>query len=239
MFLVACYHFFKLPEFENKRQEPLKVAQTIKSFTEAFTSYLQQDKVGLILIFIILYKIGDEILFSMNTPFMKRELKVSNAQMAWMAGMVGAAGAILGAMAGGLWIKKQGLRKAIWPLTILMNVNIWAYTWLAYAKPNPATVKGITVIAFVYFYEQVASGLGSAALTIYIMRTCNPAFKAAHYAFGTAIMLIPASIIGGLAGQIIEAVGYVNFFIIAFLATIPAMILMFFVPIKDQQKVVP
>jgi PAT family beta-lactamase induction signal transducer AmpG len=236
MFLLACYHFFKLPEFENKRQEPLKVAQTMKSFAEAFSTYLKQEKVVLIIIFIILYKIGDEILFSMNTPFMKRELKVSNAQMAWIAGIVGAVGAVLGAMAGGYWIKKQGLRKAIWPLTILMNFNIWAYTWLAYAKPDPTTIKGISLIAFVYFYEQVASGLGSAALTVYIMRTCSPSFKASHYAFGTAIMLIPAAIIGGFAGQMIESMGYVNFFIFAFLASIPAMLVMFFVPIKDEQK---
>ncbi len=237
MFLIACYHFFKLPQFENKRQEPLKVAQTMKSFAESFSSYLQQDKILLILVFIILYKIGDEILFSMNTPFLKRELKVSNAQMAWIAGIVGAIGAVLGAMAGGLWIKKQGLRKAIWPLTILMNINIWAYTWLAYTKPDPATVKGISLIAFVYFYEQAASGLGSAALTVYIMRTCNPNFKAAHYAFGTAIMLIPAALIGGFAGQMIESMGYVNFFVFAFLASIPSMLVMFFVPIKDEQKV--
>lgn len=236
MFLLACFHFFKLPQVENKREKSLKAAEIMKSFVEAFTTYLKQDKVLLVLIFIILYKIGDEILFSMNTPFLKRELKVSNAQMAWIAGILGAAGAIFGAVVGAKWIKKQGLRKAIWPLTLLMNVNIWAYTWLAYVKPDPTTIKGISVIAFIYFYEQAASGVGSAVLTIYIMRTCNPDFKAAHYAFGTAIMLIPAALIGGFGGQLVEYLGYVNFFIFAFLATIPAMFVMFFVPIKDEVK---
>jgi PAT family beta-lactamase induction signal transducer AmpG len=236
MFLVASFHLFKLPHFENKREGQLKVKETFQSFLQAFTSYLQQEKIVLVLIFIILYKIGDEILFSMNTPFLRREIKVSNAQLAWIAGIVGAAGAILGAMSGAWWIKKQGLRKAIWPLTLLMNINIWAYTWLAYAKPSPATTKGITLIAFVYFYEQVASGLGSAALTIFLMRLCKMEFKAAHYAIGTAIMLIPGAIVGGFSGTLVEKYGYVNLFIIAFLSTIPSMLLMFFVPIKDEVK---
>ena len=44
----------------------------------------------------------------------------------------------------------KGLRKAIWPLTILMNFNIWAYVWLAWAKPDPASPHGFAMIAFVY-----------------------------------------------------------------------------------------
>ena len=235
MLVIAIFHAIELPYFEGKRADTnYSVKQITKSFGRSFASYLDQEKIATVLIFIILYKIGDEILFSMNTVFLKRELHITNAQIAWLAGIVGAFGAVLGSMMGGLWIKKQGLKKAIWPLTLLMNLNIWAYVWLAYAKPDPTTSKGIILIACLYWYEQVAAGLGATALTIFMMRTCKPEFKAGHYAIGSAIMTIPSTLIGGFSGQIVERVGYVNFFILAFLISIPSMLLLFIVPIKDE-----
>ena len=98
--------------------------------------------IALSLLVIIFYKIGDEILFSMGTPFLMRELHVTKGQIALMAGLVGAIGSIAGTSVGGIWIKKKGLKKAIWPLTLLMNLNIWAYIWLAVAKPSALTRVG-------------------------------------------------------------------------------------------------
>jgi MFS transporter, PAT family, beta-lactamase induction signal transducer AmpG len=238
MFLIALFHAIKLPQFERKRvvKEDEKKETIWNTFGRAFSTYLQQERIALVLAFIILYKIGDEILFSMTTPFLKRELGITNEQYAWVGGIVGAACVVLGAMVGGWWIKRQGLKKAIWPLTILMNFNIWAYIWLAYIKPDPKTTAGIAKIAFVHGYEQLAAGLGSAALLIYLLRTCKPDFKAAHYAIGSAIMTLGGTLFGGFGGQIVEKYGYLNLFILAFFASIPSMLLLFWVPLKDEQK---
>ncbi|MEW6730163.1 MAG: MFS transporter [Acidobacteriota bacterium] len=238
MFLVTLFHAIKLPRFERKSEvkEEKKRENIWDFFGRAFFSYLQQERIALVLVFIVAYKIGDEILFSMATPFLKRELGVTNDQYYWLAGFVGAAGTVIGAMVGGWWIKRQGLKKAIWPLTILMNFNIWAYIWLAYAKPNAATLGGIATIAFVHGYEQVAAGLGSAALLIYLLRTCKPDFKAAHYAIGSAIMTLGGTFFGGFGGRIVEQVGYLYLFIIAFFVSIPSMVLLFWVPIKEEEK---
>jgi MFS transporter, PAT family, beta-lactamase induction signal transducer AmpG len=189
--------------------------------------------VAMSLLVIIFYKIGDEILFSMGTPFLMRELHVSKLQIAWMAGLVGAFGAIAGTSIGGLWIKKMGLKKSIWPLTLLMNLNIWAYIWLAWAKPSAATLPGLGMISAVYCYEQIAAGIGNAVLIVFILRTCKQEFKAAHYAIGSAFMSLFSTIFGGFSGVIVEHVGYLNLFVISFLATLPAMILLFFVKIKE------
>jgi MFS transporter, PAT family, beta-lactamase induction signal transducer AmpG len=238
MFLIAIFHAIKLPRFEQKRvlKAGEKKETLWSTFGRAFSTYLQQERIAVVLAFIILYKIGDEILFSMTTPFLKRELGITNDQYAWVGGIVGAAGLVLGAMVGGWWIKRQGLKKAIWPLTILMNFNMWAYIWLAYVKPDPKTTAGIAKIAFVHGYEQVAAGLGSAALLIFLLRTCKPDFKAAHYAIGSAIMTLGGTLFGGFGGQIVEKYGYLNLFILAFFASIPSMLLLFVVPLKEEQK---
>jgi len=118
----------------------------------------------------------------MVTPFMLRELKVTTEQYAWIAGIIGAVGTIVGAMWGGAIIKKKGLRRAMWPLTIAMNLNLWLYVWLSVAKPDPTTTGGVAIIATIHGIEQIAAGLGSAALLVFLLTTCAQNYKATHYA---------------------------------------------------------
>jgi PAT family beta-lactamase induction signal transducer AmpG len=232
MFGFAVGHALLLPRCELKKTRPT-VSRMVQGFIEAFITYLRQPRVIVVLVFIMTYK-SDEMLFSMNTPFLMRELHVTKAQLAWLAGLVGAATTILGAMLGAYWIKRQGFRKAIWPLTILMNLSIWAYVWMAHVRPDARTSTGLIIIAFVSGYEHIAAGLGNTALIVYLLRTCRPEFKAAHFAIGTALMSIPANVIGGFGGRIVESIGWVSFFMIAFGASIPSMLLIFRLPYKDE-----
>jgi MFS transporter, PAT family, beta-lactamase induction signal transducer AmpG len=234
MSLLTLFHIWHLPRFEQKRARRT-LPDITRDFGRAFSSYFEQEKIVLIIIFIIMYKIGDEILFSMGTPFLMRELGVTKAQLAWLGGILGALGVIVGTSMGGIWIKKKGLKKAIWPLTILMNFNIWAYIWLAWFRPQADTSSGLMVIAAVHTYEQMAAGLGNAVLLVYLLRTCKPEFKASHYAVGSAIMSLFSTFFGGFGGIIVEQMGYLNMFIMAFCASIPAMLLMFWVPIQEER----
>jgi len=240
MSVFFLLHVFLLPKFE---REKTKSATSItswtgvrKNFVESFVSYLKQDKIVLVLIFVATYKLGDEILFAMNTPFLLRELGVVKTQIAWLGGFVGSFSTIAGTLLGAWWIKKAGLQKAIWPLTLLMNINIWAYVLLALLKPAANTHAGITLIAIIHAYENIAGGLGSAALMVYLMRLCNPRYKAAHFAIGTAIMSLGATLIGGFSGIIVEKIGYMNLFILSFAAAIPSMLLLFWVPLHEEGK---
>jgi PAT family beta-lactamase induction signal transducer AmpG len=235
---LATLHAFILPntspENDSTSASDRGTSKAFQVFTKGFASYLQQPKVAVILVFIVLYKLGDELLFSMVTPFLIRELRITTEQYAWLAGVVGAAGTIFGAMVGGWWIKRVGLRKALWPLTLLMNLNLWLYVWLSIAKPDPTTTFGITVIAAVHGVEQMAAGLGSAALLIFLLSTCTKEFRATHYAIGSAIMSIPGTLLGGAAGGFVERYGYTSLYVWAFIAAIPGMCLIPFVPIKEE-----
>jgi PAT family beta-lactamase induction signal transducer AmpG len=233
MLLITLFHAWQLPCFEKDRARG-SLTGMVRDFGRAFGTYFEQEKVVLVIIFIITYKIGDEILFSMGTPFLMRELGVTKAQLSWLGGILGALGTIAGTSLGGLWIKKKGLKRSIWPLTILMNFNIWAYIWLAWHRPSAATASGLAVIAVIHCYEQMAAGLGNAVLLVYLLRTCKPEFKASHYAVGSAIMSLFSTFFGGFGGVMVEKMGYLNLFILAFCASIPAMVLMFWVPIKDE-----
>ncbi|MBI4223976.1 MAG: hypothetical protein HY609_03505, partial [Deltaproteobacteria bacterium] len=192
MLAFTLFHKFFLPSVETSRSQ----AKTITRFGEAFRSYLRQEKIGLVLCFVATYKLGDEILFAMNTPFLMRELLVSKTQLAWLSGVVGVVSTVAGALLAAWWIKKFTLKKTIWPLTLMMNLNIWAYVGLAYFKPLATAKTGMVIIAAVHGYEQWAAGLGGTVLMVYLMRLCRADFKAAHYAIGSALMSLGSTFVG-------------------------------------------
>ena len=232
MALLYLWHRWMLPSQQISRTQ--NATPTASHYLEAFRSYIAQEKMGLILLFIVTYKLGDEILFSMNTPFLMRELLVSKTQLSWLTGVVGAAATVAGSIFAAWWIKKRGFQKTIWPLTLLMNINIWAYVGLAFWKPLGTTPFGIFLIALVHGYEQWAAGLGSVVLMIYLMRLCKLEFKAAHFAIGSAIMTLGSTFIGGFGGIIVETIGYTNLFILGFLASLPSMALLFWIPLHEE-----
>ncbi len=237
MLALGAAHFAWLPRVGDSLGRP-SLRQVRGTFVNAFLSYLRQPRAAVVLGFILTYK-ADEMLFSMNTPFLMRELHVSKVQMSWLAGLVGAGTSVAGALIAAWWIKRVSFRRALWPLTLLMNLSIWAYVALAYLKPDGRTSAGLASIAFVNGYEHLAAGLGNTALIVFLLRTCRPEFKAAHFAIGTALMSVPANVLGGFAGRIVQHVGWVDFFVFCFMATVPAMLLIPWLPYKNDPPTTP
>jgi len=60
-----------------------------------------------------------------------------------------------------------------------------------------------------------------------------PVSPAAHYAIGSAIMSIPSRVVGGFGGALAARIGFLEFFILGFVVSLPAMLLLFVVPLKD------
>ncbi|HOU53770.1 MAG TPA: MFS transporter [Myxococcota bacterium] len=231
---LLLFHVRVLPRVEAPA-ERRSASQNLHLFGEAFLSWIRQDRILLILAFIATYKLGDEVLFSMNTPFLIRELGVSKAQLSWLAGVLGTTASIAGSLVSAWAIRRFGLRRAIWPLTLAMNLNLWAYVWLAWDRPEAATTSGIAWIAAVHAYEQFAAGLGNAVLVVFIMRICLPRYKAAHYAIASAISSVGSSLFGGLGGYIVEGWGYVTLFVLAFLAAVPSMAILLVLEVPEER----
>src|SRR5262245_56639197 len=108
-----------------------------------------------------------------------------------------------------------------------MNAAILAYVWLAVFKP------GLTGVVFVHALEQVAAGVGNTAFAIFQMRTCKKEFKAAHFAIATSIMAFGPMISGPIGGYLASHLGYASFFWVCFGSSIPGLILIAFLPIRD------
>jgi PAT family beta-lactamase induction signal transducer AmpG len=234
MGLLTLFHMIALPQFETRQQsERPPFGQHLRA---ALTSYLSQSKIAISLVFIVCYKLGDELLFAMNSTFLLREVKVTTEQFKFLSVWIATPTAIGGTMAGAWLIKRYGLRRVAWPLTLAMSLTIWAYVWLAWAKPNPADHYAFMQICVIHGYEQIAAGLGSAVLTIFLVYTCKAEFKAAHFAIGSAIMSIGGTTLGSASGFFVSRIGYTNLYIAAFIVSLPALALLPYVPLEQHER---
>ena len=224
-------HATILPHVEVARTEKKHVVDAMRGFGRAFLTFLRQPGIALVLGLLMTYKLGDQLLFSLNTTFLMREVGVSKSDLAWIGGILGSASLTAGSLLSAWAIQKYGWRRAVWPLTLGMNLNIWLYVWLAWSvahgKADPThTPPNLAVVALVYSFEQFAGGLGSSALIVFALRTCNPGFKAAHYAMATALASLGGSTLAAHAGEIVAAVGYTQLYVLSFVVAIPSMLIL-------------
>jgi len=209
-------------------------------YSRAFISYMDRDKIGVVLAFIILMRAGESMLASMASPFMV-DLGIK-VHYGWISGGVGLPFSIIGAMVGGWMISQYTLKKTLWPFLLAQNMTNIIYMLLAlflnrYIIINtgadtvvPLGSYNLFLVASVHAFDQFAGGLGTSVLVTFLMRTCLSDFKAAHFAIGTGLMNISGVLSGVISGFLAEWLGYWPFFGISFIASIPGMIVVFFLP---------
>ena len=142
-------------------------------------------------------------------------------------------------------ISRFTLKRTLWPFLLAQNFTNVIYMVLAlylakYVALNtgadsvlPIGHGNLTLVAAVHAFDQFAGGLGTSVLVTYLMRTCLPDFKAAHFAIGTGLMNISGVLSGVVSGFLAGWLGYGFFFGISFLASVPGMLLIFFIPFVE------
>jgi PAT family beta-lactamase induction signal transducer AmpG len=214
-------------------------------YARAFMTYMDRDRMAVALAFIILMRAGESMLSSMVSPFIV-DLGIK-VHYGWISGGVGLPFSILGAMAGGWMISKYSLGRTIWPFLLAQNLTNLVYMALALSlgpylalntgaqQITPLGSENLFFVALVHAFDQFAGGLGTSVLVTFLMRTCLPDFKAAHFAIGTGLMNLSGVFAGVAGGFLAERLGYGYFFGISFLASIPGMALIPFVPFLQRR----
>jgi PAT family beta-lactamase induction signal transducer AmpG len=74
-------------------------------------------------------------------------------------------------------------------------------------------------------FENFASGIGGVTVVAYLSALCNLRFTASQYALLSALASIAGRVFTGTsAGALIEAVGYVNFYLLTTLIALPGVV---------------
>ncbi|MBE9052455.1 AmpG family muropeptide MFS transporter [Nostocales cyanobacterium LEGE 11386] len=178
----------------------------------------------LILLFIVLYKLGDSFVNNMSTPFLL-QTGFTQTDIGAIQGGMGLIATIVGTLAGGAVLSKIGLNRSLWLFGALQAVSNLAYYLLAQVGKNyQALVLTINI-------ENFCAGLGTAAFVAFLMNMCNQRFSATQYALLSSFMAVSRDILVAPAGSLAKSTGWPLFFIISMVAAIPGLLLLpFFAP---------
>ena len=200
-------------------------------YARAFVDFLDQEHVGRILGLVLFFRVGESFLLKMRYPFLK-EAGMTLEQYGWASGTLGAAASFAATLLGGWLISRHGLRRWIWPMVIAQNGLNLLYVVVSLAGQH-ATLPWLVAVITI---ESFGAGLGTAVFMVYIMRCCRQQFKAAHMAILTALMSLSFTVAGVTSGFLAASMGYTLYFALSFVASLPAMALIPFVPHVDEPQ---
>ena len=175
------------------------------------------------LLFIVLFRVGDAVAFRMTTPF-TLELGFSNTELGVIQKFVGMAGAIAGAILGGVLVVKMGIKRSL-----LLFGSAQALTNLLYIA-LAARGKDPLFLALTVGADNFTGGMGSAAMTVFITALCNRSFSATQYALLSSLSAVPMHLMGAASGFLAESMGWAGFFSFTTVAMAPALLVLLFLP---------
>lgn len=187
---------------------------------EPFIDLMQRDKIILIILFIIFYKLGDAIALSLMSNFLLRGLgfTLTDVGVAFKTG--GLIATLLGAFTGGIFLIRLSLFQALLWFGLLQAVSNLMFVFLAMAgKSYPLMVISI-------FTESFCSGMSTAAFVAFLMSLTNARFSATQYACLSALTALGRVFAGPVAAIIAERSGWVNLYWWAFILSFPGIILL-------------
>lgn len=235
LFVVfAVYHRFILPFPESDRPAAGRGQNLFKEFFRTFSSFFKRKDIGVIIAFLMLYRVGEAQLVKLASPFMldSRQaggLGLTTGDVGLLYGTFGILALTIGGILGGMAAARKGFRYWLWWMVAAINLPHIAYIYLAYAQPQNQLIIGLCASV-----EQFSYGFGFTAYMLYMIYISEGEHKTAHFAIATGFMALGMMLPGMFSGWLQEIIGYKHFFVWVMLCMIPAMIPVFFIKIKPE-----
>lgn len=233
MLAIAVYNLFmvpKIPEDQPVRHERFALLEVIRD-------YLKQDKIVLIIAFLLIYRFGEGFLV-MKYPFYldardQGGLGSNASDLAYLSLLGEMPWMIIGGVFGGYIIKWFGLRRVFMPLALCISIPNLFFFWLASTQPTatfPFLGQNInTALLFSSSIEALGYGMSFSAMFYYmhILATESGRNKTSILAISFAIMNVGWFLPGMLSGFLQAAVGYTGLFL---LSSLVGLLALFFIP---------
>ena len=208
-------------EPERHRQVATKpgLGNAVAAVWKPFVEFFARKGAWLVLLFILLHKIGDT-LANLTFRLLFDDLKFSNDEIAlWDVG-VGFWAYLIGIFIGGVLYSRLGMKRSVMISLILMAVSNFSFALLAMSgHSNWGMAAAIG-------FENTASGIGGVCVVAYFSALCDLRFTAAQYALiSAAASIVGRFLTGTTAGSLIDAFGYVNFYLLTTFAAVPGILL--------------
>jgi len=196
------------------------IPRTIReAVVDPLVEYFKRDGAVWILAFILLYKIGDTMASAMTIPFYL-DIGFSKTEIGAIVKLFGFWAVIAGTLIGGVLMLRLGINRSLWIFGFLQAISTACFVILARIGHSVSVLSG--VIAF----ENLSSGMGTAAYMAFMASITNKRFTATQYALLTSLMGVPRVLASAPTGFLAKNMGWVSFFIACTLIAIPGMLLL-------------
>ena len=173
----------------------------------------------LILIFILLYKIGDTMAHSLSTNFYL-DIGFSKTEIGTVVKFFGLFATLIGAFLGGLISLRIGLYSSLMIFGVFQAFATLGFSVLAYIGNN------IYLLMTVISLENLAAGMGYTAYLAFMANMTNKKFTASQFALMTALMSVPRTLFSGSSGFLVEILDWEMYFVFCSLIAFPALIIL-------------
>jgi PAT family beta-lactamase induction signal transducer AmpG len=211
--VVTCFLATE-PKLEHGRPQSLH-----DTMIAPFADLLSRNRAFWILFFIFLFKFGDAMAGSMLGAFYV-DVGFSNKVIAEITKGFGFFSSMAGLFIGGGLIYRFGIYPCLWAFGILQSLSTLNFVVLTQTGPDWWTL--VYVIAF----EDMSSGMGTAALVAYLGKLTNRRFTATQYALLNSLASLGRVFFSGFAGVMASTYGYLHFFIICAAFAIPGLLVL-------------
>jgi PAT family beta-lactamase induction signal transducer AmpG len=198
----------------------------LEAITEPLKEYFSRFSLFrgmMLLVFLMLYKLGDSMATALSTPFYL-DMGFSKTDLGTVVKVAALWSSIAGAFMAGLIMRKISLNKSLWVFGFFQMFTILGFAWLSYID-NPTKLDLFYVVSL----EYLGVGMGTVAVISFMFKMSSKIFAASQIALFTAITAIPRTFINASTGYLIEEVGYTDFFLICTACAIPGMLILFYI----------
>ena len=194
--------------------------RTIKdAVIEPFVEYFKRDGALWMLAFILLYKIGDSMASAITAPFYL-EIGFTKTEIGTVVKIFGMWAIIAGALFGGTLMVRLGINRSLWVFGFLQAISTACFALLAGIGPS------VPALSAVILFENISSGMGSAAQLAFMASITDKRFTATQYALLSSLAAFPRVIAAAPTGYIAKHIGWETFFIVCALIAIPGILLL-------------
>jgi len=210
------------PERRRPPEPTRGVLAAVTAYFSPLAEFVRRKGAVVVLVFVLIHKIGDT-LANLTLRLLFQDLGFSNDEVAFYDVGIGFVALLAGVFVGGVLYSSIGMKRSVLVSLVLMAVSNVSFAVLAaYGHTNLGMAAAIG-------FENFASGIGGVAVVAYLSALCNLRFTATQYALLSALASIAGRFLTGTtAGALIEAMGYVNFYLLTTVVALPGVFLFWF-----------
>ncbi len=216
---------------KNNHKPNKVVAWIIGAIVCPFADFFQRNgkfAIG-ILLFIGLYRISDITLAIMANPFYS-DMGFSKIEVANVTKIYGLFMTLAGALIGGVIVVRYDILRPMLLGALMVAITNLLFVVMV-SKGHDLTWFTIIVSA-----DNFSGGFASSTFIAYLSSLTNTAYTATQYALFSSIMTLPAKVISGFSGIVVDSAGYAYFFTYTASLGIPAILMVLWFMYRSQKN---